>query len=275
MTPLPSDRRRCSACGQAMPLLLQVFTPEDCPEEAHARVLYLFACRNGNCLRDPGAVAVRAFRSQWHADPTPATALAPPPADAPAPFPLFALVSEDEPAEDAAAAAQDLALQMKGVVVADGDAPGVDESEETGVGVDPTFLAFQARIEREPQQAFRYVRTRYTEADVGLDMSEDDAGADSEDEDEAAESKNDQAPKSLSSNARALFACDVGKPDPASLVCRYCAGPQDLECQVMPQILRHIQADHSDAAAMDFGTLLVYTCRANCQPTTATVPEAD
>jgi pre-rRNA-processing protein TSR4 len=53
----------CSECKLSMPLLAQLYCPEDYPENAFHRVIYVFCCRNGRCHKgQKNAFAV--FRSQ-------------------------------------------------------------------------------------------------------------------------------------------------------------------------------------------------------------------
>ncbi|KAJ1983376.1 hypothetical protein H4R33_004767 [Dimargaris cristalligena] len=47
--PLSADRVLCGACDTPMPLLMQLYTPEDEPREAFHRMVYVFCCKNGNC----------------------------------------------------------------------------------------------------------------------------------------------------------------------------------------------------------------------------------
>jgi len=39
-----------------------------------------------------------------------------------------------------------------------------------------------------------------------------------------------------------------------------------LHLQVMPQLLNHLQQDEMDPAALDWGTIVVYTCSKSCGP---------
>ena len=59
-----------------------------------------------------------------------------------------------------------------------------------------------------------------------------------------------------------LFACQVDD-DTRDLVipnCELCRGKRTLEFQVMPQILQNVKENE----AIDFGTMIVYSCDANC-----------
>ena len=46
--------------------------------------------------------------------------------------------------------------------------------------------------------------------------------------------------------------------------CPRCHGERTLEFQIMPQLLNHLALHHADPHALDFGTLLIYTCAQSC-----------
>ena len=48
---LREDDLKCGECARVMPLLMQVYTPEDQPLEAHHRAIYVFCCKNGQCMQ--------------------------------------------------------------------------------------------------------------------------------------------------------------------------------------------------------------------------------
>lgn len=54
--------------------------------------------------------------------------------------------------------------------------------------------------------------------------------------------------------------------------CMKCGGPRVFELQVMPQLLVHLKVD-STGNSIDWGTLLVYTCKDSCDPDKAYVEE--
>ncbi|KAJ3210880.1 programmed cell death protein [Clydaea vesicula] len=101
----------------------------------------------------------------------------------------------------------------------------LDEEEETKVDVDKAFLKFQKRVEREPEQAFRYYRTSYNNTEF----------------------------------TKPLYVSDLNKPKEIP-DCKHCHSKRTLEYQVMPQLLNFLQDDN-----VDFGTLLIYTCESNCE----------
>lgn len=113
--------------------------------------------------------------------------------------------------------------------------PDEEVAEDSEVDVDKTFLKFQKRISREPEQILRYARVSYDE--------------------EA------QDPQPLWANAddRPDAGADIGP-------CQLCGAKRTFEMQVMPQLLNYLGITHSDPDALDWGTLLVYSCNANCAP---------
>jgi pre-rRNA-processing protein TSR4 len=54
----PLENVECYRCEKQMPLLLQIYAPEDYPENAFHRVIYIFCCKNGSCRY------MKAYRSQ-------------------------------------------------------------------------------------------------------------------------------------------------------------------------------------------------------------------
>lgn len=104
----------------------------------------------------------------------------------------------------------------------------LENEEETTVHVDDMFLKYQAEMALEPDQVLRYYRTDYSRKDI-----------------------------------EPLWVSDHGKcleiPD-----CPYCGGERSLEFQITSQILNFLQIDHSQKDALDFGTLIIYSCQNSC-----------
>ncbi|CAO3598547.1 unnamed protein product [Absidia cylindrospora] len=61
---LTVDQVTCSSCDQPMVLLLQLYTPEDHPPEAFHRVIYVFCCKTGACVKQDWTKCFKVFRSQ-------------------------------------------------------------------------------------------------------------------------------------------------------------------------------------------------------------------
>lgn len=109
---------------------------------------------------------------------------------------------------------------------------GVEEDlEDTQTGVDKAFLHLQKRLAIYPDQVLRYNR---------LD----------------ADGK-DPAP---------LYVSDLNVPSPSAktLACHSCDKKRTFEFQIMSTVLNSLGIDHSRKDALDFGTLLVYTCPDLC-----------
>ncbi|KAJ1647713.1 hypothetical protein IWQ61_010065 [Dispira simplex] len=62
--PLKAEQVLCGECGKPMPLLLQLYTPEDKPKEAFHRMLYIFCCKNGQCHQKNWKNSFKVYRSQ-------------------------------------------------------------------------------------------------------------------------------------------------------------------------------------------------------------------
>ena len=58
LLPLDPSLVECLKCSVPMPLLLQLYTPDDDQADAFHRVLYVFCCKKGSCQ------SIRCFRSQ-------------------------------------------------------------------------------------------------------------------------------------------------------------------------------------------------------------------
>ncbi|KAJ3165939.1 Programmed cell death protein 2 [Geranomyces variabilis] len=294
----------CGVCEKAMALLLQFYTPEDEPEAYH-RVLYLFCCRNGACHRTRWKDCFKAFRSQlpefnpyynpsegealcavkarlcqmcgldgskqcarcqnapycsrdhqildWTQGPhkevcaaSASGASATPTRKTPTVlFPEFELVSEEEQGYEASAANDDgsdhddeedlagseLTPELQKIKIDEADTH--EDIEETEVDVDKAFLRFQKRILKEPEQVVRYARVSYADGP----------------------------------HPEPLWVSDNGKIAQSDVPqCPHCNGPRVFEFQVMPQLLNVLEINHYTADALDWGTVAVYSCIANCRP---------
>ncbi|KAJ2798420.1 hypothetical protein H4R21_003937, partial [Coemansia helicoidea] len=106
-----------------------------------------------------------------------------------------------------------------------------ERAEDSQVEVDPAFLAFQRRIQQNPDQVIRYARS---------------PGA--------------------ATHGEPLYVSDSGRPESGMDVpdCERCGAAREFEFQIMPQMITYLGIDSVDPASIDWGTLLVYSCPRSC-----------
>eukprot|EP00842_Homolaphlyctis_polyrhiza_P000176 jgi/Hompol1/1159/HPOL_004473-RA len=276
---------------------LPLYTPEDAIANAFHRVVYLFCCKNGPCHSQSQSQCFKVFRTQFpeenpvynvdgellketskeqycclcglkgslrcsgcksrrycskehatldwnlgnHKTLCSATsqqsAIDPASSDlsrTAATFPEFELESEDEPKETVAA------LPDAGKIEATINTLGLEDpteeevlEDDTTVDVDDAFLKFQRRIARMPEQVIRYARVANDADRRGLEP---------------------------------LLVSDLVFAPEGVPACPYCHAERSFEFQVMPQLLSSLGLNASDRDSLDWGTVLVFTCSADCQP---------
>ncbi|KAF9926898.1 Programmed cell death protein 2 [Linnemannia zychae] len=107
---------------------------------------------------------------------------------------------------------------------------GDEVYENTKTDIDSAFLTFQKRIALYPDQVLRYARMEYE-----------------------------------LTNPEPLYVSDIGIPKPEDIPpCPDCGQERTFEFQILPQLLNYLGIDHSAPDALDFGTVLVYSCKENC-----------
>jgi pre-rRNA-processing protein TSR4 len=158
----PLEQVECRRCNNQMPLLLQLYAPEDYPPNAFHRVVYVFCCKNGSCR------SITAFRSQLElnndlysieGDVKLESELKSDVVEkwiSSYPFPEMILEEEEEPGKSAEEVSEELANSLNIIEEGDDDLALEDETETE---VDKQFLKFQKRIARAPEQVLRYGRT--------------------------------------------------------------------------------------------------------------------
>ncbi|CAG8441091.1 2429_t:CDS:2 [Funneliformis caledonium] len=108
---------------------------------------------------------------------------------------------------------------------------GDEVYENTEVDVDKSFLKFQKRIEQYPDQILRYNRLEY----------------------------------GCEKNAEPLWVSNIGKPTVKDIPsCPYCGQERTFEFQILSTLLNYLEIDHLQRGSLDWGTLLVYSCKVNC-----------
>ncbi|KAF9151268.1 Programmed cell death protein 2 [Linnemannia schmuckeri] len=107
---------------------------------------------------------------------------------------------------------------------------GDEVYENTKTDIDSAFLTFQKRIALYPDQVLRYARMEYE-----------------------------------LTNPEPLYVSDIGIPKAGHIpACPDCGQERTFEFQILPQMLNYLGIDHSAEDALDFGTVLVYSCKENC-----------
>ncbi|KAG0268563.1 Programmed cell death protein 2 [Linnemannia exigua] len=107
---------------------------------------------------------------------------------------------------------------------------GDEVYENTKTDIDSAFLTFQKRIALYPDQVLRYARMEYE-----------------------------------LTNPEPLYVSNIGIPKAGDIPpCPDCGQERTFEFQILPQMLNYLGIDHSAADALDFGTVLVYSCKENC-----------
>ncbi|RIA89022.1 programmed cell death protein 2 [Glomus cerebriforme] len=292
-----AEQVRCGVCCKPMILLVQLYTPEDHPPEAFHRTIYVFCCKNGSCHKIAWQQSFKVFRSQlpknnpyWsenESNPDSSTTK-----NSPAKqciicgllgskmcgkcnqvnycskehqiehwtsgqhkihcniistsssiieehnnrcrklvlFPEFEIVTEQEGEnrnEERDGDNNSLNEASSKALVPVGD----EIYENTDVDVDKAFLKFQKRIEPYPEQILRYNRLEY-------------------------ESEK---------NPKPLWVSDIDKPTAQDInPCPYCGQERTFEFQILSTLLNYLEVDHLQQGSLDWGTLLVYSCKYNC-----------
>ncbi|KAJ1905794.1 hypothetical protein IWQ60_012208 [Tieghemiomyces parasiticus] len=306
--PLRADQVSCGECGKPMPMLLQLYTPEDMPVEAFHRTVYVFCCKNGDCHRSTSIKSFRVYRTQLPEE-NPFHIMDPPPSSEPssdaddgtwirgpgyqsgpecnvcglfgsktcgqcktarycsrphqladwkvadhksrcragepnaiptdegeaatrlakqALFPVFEIVSEPEEIKERLDKADEERLKKADV---DTEVDTKEDWEDSESHVDRAFLEFQRRVLHNPSQVLRYARTAYDQPDG--------------------------AP---------LFVSDMDHPATPSDIpaCENCGTARTFEFQILPQLLYYLGTDQALPSSLDWGSLFVYSCPANC-----------
>ncbi|KAJ1648058.1 hypothetical protein LPJ64_000594 [Coemansia asiatica] len=299
--PLPVDRVRCDECSKAMSLLMQLYAPEDTPETAFHRMLYVFMCRNGACHRGSANRCMRVFRKQMAEE-----------------NPVY---QEERDGEEDVVWVLNEQVQGSPACVVCGLA-GTKACSKCHVRrycsrehqladwemghraqcskglVEPT-AAHQKKLQRMVYPELVIVSEEEDEQATAMEQS-DDEGSDDEEikagdmalvpvTNEKAEDSQVEVDKAflvfqrrIQSNpdqvlryARAadsaeerepLFVSDEGRPviDDNVPDCERCGAKREFEMQIMPQMLNYLSIDSTDPTSIDWGTLLVYTCANSC-----------
>ncbi|KAI9207245.1 programmed cell death protein 2 [Polychytrium aggregatum] len=287
--PMKSDSAKCGVCEKIMPLLLQMYTPEDNSVDAFHRVVYVFCCKNGSCHKTSWKKAIKVFRSQLPED-----------------NPYYDLEARNVPmcfvcgmdgtkrcakCQVARYCSREHQLvhwnqgghKQQCPRIAKGESIDNDQISADWLAK-VVFPEYELVSEAEPDP-----KTHRYEDDDKVKQLMDGAAIEEADPDEVDEDSKVDVDKAFlkfqkrlmiepeqvvryNRNAEGevpppLWGSDMGKPTDAEVgLCLHCGGKREFEFQVMPQLLNYIENDHSATDSLDWGTLLVFSCTQNCQP---------
>ncbi|KAJ3253525.1 Programmed cell death protein 2 [Boothiomyces macroporosus] len=285
----PAGRVECGNCSKQMPLLLQLYAPQDYPSNAFHRVVYVFCCKSGSCVISNKGIKVLRLQLERENEiyneegdlliefQVQDGALSNSKGvnycyicgkSAPSrcgkchvnkycsrehqeldwthghhkhlcgtgnearneikswlsTFNFPELEMEEEEEPEKKVEQVEPEIMEKLNVKEEGDNVLEDE-DETEAEVDRTFLKFQKRISLSPDQVLRY--GRQPEGD------------------------------------NPLWASDIGRNNTIPN-CPKCSSPRTFEFQLTPQLLSHLELNNKDPNSIDWGTVIVYTCKSDC-----------
>ncbi|KAJ3029891.1 UNVERIFIED_CONTAM: Programmed cell death protein 2 [Siphonaria sp. JEL0065] len=309
-SPLDVSSVTCSKCQSIMPLLVQLYTPDDEVPEAFFRIVYLFACKNGTCK------SFKVFRSQlpesnshW----TESSVLSPS-----SPTCQICGLKGSKVCTGCKAihycSKEHQAIGWKkgkhNVTCGTDCQTVIGDAELQDIQKLVEFKEWEIVTEVEPESGNAIKDIEAQMKGAGITETEEEA-AEAEDEIRDApdttvdvdnaflmfQNRMDREPEQIIRWARCvdgddseiamdldeeyeetekqvLWVADIEKPDLEKDIgnCQFCQRPRVFEFQVMPTLLNHLAIDHASDKAFDFGTVVVYSCPDRCQPTSEGSP---
>ncbi|KAH9821319.1 programmed cell death protein 2 [Melampsora americana] len=253
--PLDNEAVRCSTCFEPMSFLLQMNAPDDENPDAYLRTIYVFICRKMRCIGMNGSGGLKAFRFQLSEAESKdllndeETEESEEGLDLGKVFNEWELVCEQEEMEESKTEG------LKGFddpsdltrTEIEGETDEEDaRMKETKASVDLTFLKFQSRLSRAPDQVLRYLKVN--EPIIKPLWVSDEDGKRYE--------------------PRRCLNCEKGF--------------QIIEFQILSTILSSLGLEESSSSStsgseegIDFGTILVYTCEGSCERRRRRLNESD
>jgi pre-rRNA-processing protein TSR4 len=266
--PLSVEMATCNQCGDPLLLLLQLYAPEDDPPEAFHRMIYVMCCRKGQCntfkvwrsqLPKENPYYKLNDQRQWELICKPQTTCGLRGTKqcsrchqaiyCSRPHQIYdwtvgghretctktditikpnKLLFHEYEIVSEPEGEEDKNINLDNVEI-DKTVSTEETIEDSKVGVDKAFLTFQQRILRSPDQILRYARV-------------------------------DENP------TEPLWVSDLGRPTTIP-PCEHCGSERTFEFQILPQLLYYLKMDPTSKDALDWGTLLIYTCARNCHVT--------
>ncbi|KAI8868328.1 hypothetical protein GQ42DRAFT_125405, partial [Ramicandelaber brevisporus] len=280
--PLTAEDVCCETCGVSMSLLLQMYAPEDEPEDAYHRVIYVFACRNGECHRKYWRGCFKVFRAQLAEQND---------------------IYEYQPQNQHQQDENGTALAMT-CVVCNLAAPHqcsncksarycsqAHQAMHWKAGDHSVFCKAILSGKMQPIQQSSTTAPSSSSSSSSKLVSKsgiievDDDGNEVDDNEETDTGVDPafirfhkrvlRAPSQVLRYTRTaddpvdattpLWVSEKGKPSQDDIpACELCGGERELEMQIMPQLLDKIGIDHKGIDSIDWGTLLIYTCANSC-----------
>ncbi|KAJ3365856.1 programmed cell death protein [Kappamyces sp. JEL0680] len=302
--PWPRDKCVCQVCAEPMVLLLQLYCPEDYPEVAFHRMIYVFCCKRGSCHAGRTSSGFAILRSQL-----------------PLKNPLYDMDGQFQAATSAIETDYSLsveglgktqfccicgvpALSMCGQCHARPYCSKSHQALDWTQGMHKELCQSQGKPsgpvqdwldcfvypllyleeDEEPEKGSADLAGLSLHAQAAIENVEE-GDADLEEEQET-ETDVDKAflkfQKRISlapdqvlrygrvmpdgHNEPPLWVSSAGIAAPSEIpCCPSCKAPRTFEFQIMPQLLVHLGLDHKDANCLDWGTVVFYTCSQHCQ----------
>lgn len=281
----PMPATLCKSCSNPMVLLLELYCPEDYPEAAFHRVIYVFACKNGSCHRDLGS-GFKIYRSQMEL--------------MNAVYDYDGLLKTDLQLENMSLSTKEGSFITNYCIICGSLAISeyagnngaqycskshsdqiTNQTSEMSIVVSRQSILFaELLLDEEPEPERTFVPV---EEDILNSLEVVEIGDSELIEEDETESEVDKEflkfQKRLSrmtdqvlrygrvnpvSNEEPLWiaskAClDIIPP------CTHCLAARTFEFQILPQMLAHLDIDNTQVDSLDWGTVAFYTCSLHCE----------
>ncbi|EGG03191.1 uncharacterized protein MELLADRAFT_90379 [Melampsora larici-populina 98AG31] len=250
--PLENEAVKCSTCSEPMAFLLQMNAPDDENPNAYLRTIYIFICRKMKCIETNRSGGLKVFRfqvSEEESDLISSEEEEEGKHDGlvlDKEFREWELVCDEEPEDTIVEGLKQSAISTCNELESKTDEEDA-KMKDTKAPVDLTFLKFQSRLSRAPDQILRQqsikLRTEMVNWFRYLKVTEP--------------------------AIKPLWASDQDSNRFEEVqVCGNC-GRSNLmiEFQILSTVLSSLGIEEKEdvKTGLDFGTILVYTCERSCE----------
>ncbi|KAJ2992989.1 programmed cell death protein [Globomyces sp. JEL0801] len=286
LNPTNPTKQICSFCNFPLPLLLQIYAPEDYPANAFHRIIYVFCCKNGLCHSKGFGLQVLRYQMEKENDI----------------YDLEGVLKNSIRIEN---------NQLKSISIHKDigfcEVCGMSATSTCGNCHQIRYCTKEHQTihwkEHKPYCKSEDIPTKPSNLNIlfpeleFVDEDEPDKKVkesmemeykvDDEDQQylEEDETETDVDPEFLKFQKRITLAPDQilrygrvntenDKNEPPLVVssltiptidpCSHCQSPRTFEFQITPQLLTYLKLDHTSEYSLDWGTLLVYTCSMHC-----------